>query len=136
MADVDGQRCGRAQQAGKEEKAAAIRKGKRNGMSRARIAPCGGSTLEDLLDSHSIAASDSRKTLSFSVEICSSAASQNDEEVQTSTLSNNETWAVMRRRFTDAHKEEKAAAEQKARESRRARSEQENWIWGPPPWQM
>jgi hypothetical protein len=120
----------------KEEKAAAIKKGKRNSASRARVAPCGGRTLAELLYPRSIADSGSGKTNSFSIEICSSAASQNGEEVQSSTLSNDETWAVMRRRFTDAHKEEKAAAEQKARESRRARSEQENWIWGPPPWQM
>jgi len=125
----------------KEEKAASIRKGKRNSISRARIAPCGGSTLADLLDSRGrqgqrkcIAASGSEQTLSFSVEICS--ASQNGEEVQTSTLSNDETWAVLRRRFTDAHKDEKAAAEQKAREAKRARSQQDNLMWGPPPWQM
>ena len=122
----------------KTEKAAAIKKGKRNSIS-AEATLCfleTDRTHADLLDLRSIAASESKKTLSFSIEICSSAASQNNEEVQSSTLSNDETWAVMRRRFTDAHRDEKAAAEQKARESKRARSEQENWIWGPPPWQM
>jgi len=123
----------------KEEKAAAAKKGKRNSIS-ARNAPCFleiDSTFADPLDSRSIAASESEKQPSFSIEICSSAASQNVEEVQTSTLINDETWAVTRRQFTEnAHRDEKDAAQQTAMESKLARSEQENWVWGPPPWQM
>jgi len=107
-------------------------------------------TLSDLLDSRSNAASDSAKPLSFCSEICSSAQGQNFEEVKTSTRTNDETWAVMRRRFQNAHRDEQGAATrassdggvsapvlQDAREPKlRARSEQEIWEWGPPPWQL
>ena len=122
------------------------------------------STLSDLLDSRSNAASDSAKTLSFFTrrsnaasdsaktlsdcsEISSSAEGQNVEEVKTSTRTNDETWAVMRRRFQNAHRGEQGAAtqastdggvpapvQQKAREPTRARSEEDLWMWGPPPW--
>ena len=51
-------------------------------------------------------------------------------------LLDDETWDLKRRRFKEAHRVEKAAAQLKARESKRARSEQEVWLWGPPPWQM
>jgi hypothetical protein len=106
-------------------------------------------TLSNLLDSRSNAASGSAKSLSFCSEICSSAEGQNIEEVKTSTRTNDETWAEMRRRFQNAHRNEQAAGsrasidggvsapvQQKAREPKRARSAQATFMWGPPPWQM
>ena len=133
----------------KEEQAVSNSKAERS----ARNAPCvveTDRTLSALLDSRSNAASDSAKTLSNCSEISSSAEGQSIEEVKTSTRTNDETWAVMRRRFQNAHRGEQGAAtrasstdggvpapvQKKAREPTHARSEQEMWVWGPPPWQM
>ncbi|KAJ1472965.1 hypothetical protein T484DRAFT_3383251 [Baffinella frigidus] len=112
----------------KEEKAASNSKAESNCATHAPLVLEVDSTLSGMVDSR-----------------CDSTGS-NEELVKMPTLSDDEVWAEMRRRFRAAHKKDAQATrassdgavvppvQSKARPQRAP--SQPDLMWGPPPWQM